>query len=224
MNEGDLPPPGYLDRLRFYRLPIVLGAVSIFSILIAIILLVKSIQTAVPIRFSEDEASGSALGISSVVVDVEGSVSRPGVYTLPAGSRVEDALNAAGGLLPDADAVLFGKTFNRAMKLSDGAKLYVPSMSGGQTSHNIDCTTLNVKDPNVAQSCSIVATPETSSQHGTVSVNYASLSELDLLSGVGPVTAQKIIDNRPYQTLEELVTKKAIGPSLFEKLKDILTL
>jgi competence protein ComEA len=79
-------------------------------------------------------------------------------------------------------------------------KLYIPTIEESQTSHNLD---------------TVVATPGASSQNGAVvSVNSASLSELDLLPGVGPVTAQKIIDNRPYTSLEELVSKKAIGPSL----------
>ena len=61
-------------------------------------------------------------------------------------------------------------------------------------------------------------------KNGLVSVNFATAAELDVLSGVGPVTAQKIIDNRPYQSLDELVTKKAISASLYDKLKDTLSL
>jgi competence protein ComEA len=94
------------------------------------------------------------------------------------------------------------------MKVADGMKVYIPVI--GETSHNLG---------------TVVATPGTSSQNGVfVSVNMASKDQLDSLAGVGPVTAQKIIDNRPYQTLEDLVTKKAIGPSLFEKLKNSLSL
>jgi competence protein ComEA len=94
------------------------------------------------------------------------------------------------------------------MKVSDGMKAYIPFM--GDTSHNLG---------------TVVATTGTSSQNGVfVSVNIASKDKLDSLAGVGSVTAQKIIDNRPYATLEDLVTKKAIGPSLFEKLKNQLSL
>ena len=188
--------------LRTYKIPILLGGISVFSIVVSLVLLVKSTQTAAtPIQFSSDgaEASGSALGAAIVTVDVEGAVVHPGVYTLPVDSRVEDAIQAAGGLESDADEELFARTMNRAMKLVDGGKIYVPSLSSSGIGSADSVSNL-------------------------VSVNTASQSELDTLPGVGPVTAQKIIDNRPYQTLGELVSKKAVGTALFEKIKDKMSL
>jgi competence protein ComEA len=188
------------EILRAYKTPMLFGGISILAIVVSVVLLVKSTQTgATPIEFSSDsvEASNSAV----LTVDVEGAVTNPGVYTLPAGSRVDDALASAGGLGTNADEILFAKTINRAAKITDGAKVYIPEIGVDQTSHNISTT-----------------------QNGLVSVNFATLAQLDVLPGVGPVTAQKIIDNRPYQSLEDLVTKKAIGPSLYEKLKDSLSL
>jgi competence protein ComEA len=187
------------EMIAKYKVPLMLGGVSVLAIVISIVLLVKSTQTTTPIEFSSDksEASGSAM----LTIDVEGAVASPGVYTLPAGSRVEDAIAAAGGLGPDADEELLAKTVNRAQKMTDGAKIYIPVMDTDQTSHNSSVP-----------------------QNGLVSINFASASELDVLSGVGPVTAQKIIDNRPYSDLNELVTKKAIGAALFEKIKSQLSL
>lgn len=186
--------------LRTYKIPILLGGVSIFAIILSIVLLVQSTQTTTPIQFSSDnpEASGAA----AITVDVEGAVVSPGVYTLRGGSRVEDAITAAGGLGSDADEELFAKTMNRAAKLVDGGKIYVPSLSSS---------------PKSPQSPQSPISP-------LVSVNSGSQSELDTLPGVGPVTAQKIIANRPYQTLEELVAKKAVGTALFEKIKDLVSL
>ena len=183
--------------LRNYKIPILLGGISIVSIILSIVLLVKSTYTATPIQFSSDttEASRSA----TITVDIEGAVVNPGVYTLPAGSRVEDAITAAGGLESDADEELFAKTMNRAMKLVDGGKIYVPSLSSSSLS------TLGTVG-------------------NLVSVNTASQSELESLPGIGPVTAQKIIADRPYQTLEELIGKKAVGTALFEKIKDKISL
>jgi competence protein ComEA len=184
--------------LRTYKIPILLGGVSVLAIIVSIVLLVKSNQTAAtPIQFSSDipEASSSA----TLTVDVEGAVVHPGVYTLPVGSRVEDVITAAGGLESDADEELFAKTMNRAMKLVDGGKIYVPSFSSSGLG-------------------------SVSSLGNLVSVNTASQSELEALPGIGPVTAKKIIANRPYQTLEELVAKKAVGTALFGKIKDTLSL
>jgi competence protein ComEA len=187
--------------LRNYKIPILLGGISVFAIVVSIVLLVKSTQTTEPIRFSSEEASGSALGAATITVDVEGAVLRPGVYMLPGGARVEDAITAAGGLGSGVDEELFAKTINRAAKITDGTKLYIPKVGVDQTSHTVSDT-----------------------QNGLISVNFATAAQLDVLPGVGPVTAQKIIDNRPYQTLDELVTKKAIGASLYEKLKNNLSL
>jgi competence protein ComEA len=189
-----------------YKVPIVLGMTSICIILISLVILVKSIQTTTPIQFSTSDVVGSAsASLKTILVDVEGAVMYPGVYELSVGARVEDAIEAAGGISDTVDVQKFSQTMNRAMKVADGMKVYIP-----ETSYNNEA---------------VVVPPQESSQNGgVVSVNFASETELDLLPGVGPVTAQKIIDNRPYASLEELVTKKAIGPSLYEKLKNNLSL
>lgn len=194
-----------------YKVPLILGAVSISVIIVSLVLLVKSTQTTTSIQFSthDAEVAGTqSASLKTLVVDVEGAVVNPGIYTLPASARVEDAIGAAGGVARGADDAYVAKNINRAMKVADGMKVYIPTLD--ETSHNLG---------------TVVAMPGTSSQNdGIVSVNMASKDELDLLPGVGPVTAQKIIDNRPYATLDDLVTKKAIGPSLFEKLKNQLSL
>lgn len=197
-----------------YRIPLILGAVSVFVIVFSLILLVKSTQTQIPIQFSSNkdalgdsnQSSSSANQKKMIHVDVEGGVRAPGVYILPSGSRIDDAFAKAGGLSEEADRDMLAKNLNRASILVDGAKIYVPKK--GETSHN--------SDP-------LLQRQETS-QNGSVNINTASQNELESLPGVGPVTAKKIIDNRPYQTLEELVSKKAIGNALFEKIKGSLSL
>lgn len=187
-----------------YKLPLLLGGASVFVIVISIILLIKSVAATTPIRFSRSADEASASGQASrIAVDVEGAVARPGLYSLPEGSRVEDAITAAGGLAKDVDEEAFAKTINRAMTLVDGGKIFIPSRS--------DAPLQGV-------------TLQSARSAGLISVNAAAESELDTLPGVGPVTAKKIIDNRPYQTLEELVSKKAVGAALFEKLKAQISL
>jgi competence protein ComEA len=200
-----------------YKIPILLGFLSLVAISISIILLVKSTRTETPIQFSrsDEQTETSTLGSQSanfkaILVDIEGAVLRPGIVSLPGGSRVEDAIVAAGGLAGNADEQYIAQNINRALKVADGMKIYIPEAGEDPTSHNLG---------------TIVATPGSSSQNGAfVSVNLASKDLLDSLPGVGPVTAQKIIDNRPYRTLEDLVAKKAIGPALFDKLKNMLSL
>ena len=220
---------GLASFWRTYRVPILLGSLSIFLAVLSIVLLIKSSQTVTPIQFSHTNdvqgasthASQSA-NLGTILVDIEGAVVHPGVIRLPIGSRVEEVIQAAGGLRNTADAAYVSQNINRAMKVVDGMKVYIPSLEETKTSHNSNInnitgeTSHNLGPPSVFGG---------SSQNGSaVSVNSASKDQLDSLPGVGPVTAQKIINNRPYAGLDELVTKKAIGPSLFEKLKNMLSL
>jgi competence protein ComEA len=206
-----------------YRIPLIVGAISIFVVVISLVLLVKSTQMTTPIQISrhDDVAGTASASLKTVVVDIEGAVLNPGIYSLPAGARVEDAIQAGGGLGKNADEDYIAKNINRAMKVADGMKIYVPTVN--ETSHNLD------SNGGVSETSHnfmpLLRSPIGSPQNGGgISVNLASKDQLDSLPGVGPVTAQKIIDNRPYQTLEDLVVKKAIGPSLFEKLKNSLSL
>ena len=95
------------------------------------------------------------------------------------------------------------------IKLVDGAKIYIPKIGENIIEQNIGTQ---------GQTSTGV------SAVGLISVNTASQAELEVLPGIGPVTATKIISNRSYQTLEELVTKKAMSQSLFNKLKEQLSL
>lgn len=201
-----------------YGVSIAFGAISILCIVFSSILLIKSVQTTTPIRFSSEvvsSPSGQAnqgFQTKHISVDVAGAVVKPGVYRLPQGSRVEDALILAGGLAKEADIARIAQFMNRAAVIVDGAKLYFYPKS--------DSPTDIVRRTNVNEPASVRPAGEV----GMVSVNSASQSELEALNGIGPATAVKIISNRPYQTLEELVTKKALSRSSYEKLKDQLAL
>lgn len=142
---------------------------------------------------------------SEFVVEVSGAVENPGVYKVSGGSRIEDALVLAGGLSADADRIWVEKTLNRAAKISDGQKIYIPSVT-----ENSKLITQNSGTGN----------GQSSLTNSLTNINTASLSELDKLPGIGPVYGQSIIDHRPYSTVEELVSKGAIKQNVFEKIKD----
>ena len=211
--EDQYPQPPFWQT---YRVPLILGGAGVIVIITSLILLIKTVQTATPIEFSssveeEEGKEGQERTLSKISIDVEGAVASPGVYQLPRESRVEDAIAAAGGLASDADTERIAATINRAAKVVDGGKLYFPRQ-GERQGASLSTQELQAQGRALG------------SQLSTVSVNAASQSELEALAGVGPVTAQKIITNRPYQTIEELVSKKAMGQSLFNKLKEQLTL
>jgi competence protein ComEA len=205
-----------------WRWVILLAAGSTAAICVAIVLLVQTVQTSTPIEFIGADTLGAETGgEQGIHIDIEGAVASPGAKTLPVGSRVEDALTAAGGFTLDADREYTAKVLNRAQPLSDGMKIYVPTTQEYETSHNLGAQT-NANDTSHNISDTI------NSQDGQVgpliSINSATLAELDTLSGVGLVTAQKILSNRPYKTLEDLVNKKVIGVSLFSRIRSRLAL
>lgn len=144
-----------------------------------------------------------------MLVNVVGAVPRPGLYELPEGSRVHDAVDAAGGLLADADA----SSINLAAPLDDGELLAIPFLGGAETlSESGEGGELVIEEP---------TNPD------LIDINTATIEELDNLPGIGPTTAQKIIDyrseNGPFQQIEDLLNVSGIGPSTFEQLKDLIT-
>lgn len=195
-----------------YRVPIFLGFLSVLFIIISITIYIKSYQSMEPIRFHSDVQSATGGGEqrtvqNEVVVDIEGAVKKPGVYRLSRDSRVEDLLIVAGGFTHDVDVSYVGQSINRAAKLSDGAKIYIPYVGsrdgmGGAGAPEVKSGVLEK----------------------TMNINSASQSELESLSGVGPVTAEKIIGNRPYMRLEELIEKKVMSTSVFEAIRNQLSL
>ena len=145
-----------------------------------------------------------------LVVEISGSVEKPGVYKLPINSRIDDLLIISGGLSISADRDWVTKNVNRASKLIDGQKLYIYSQlevkSAKKTGGSLDGKVLG----------SIAGSDPASS----ININIASQKELESLVGIGPVYAQKIIEQRPYSTLEELVSRKIIPQKTYESIKN----
>ncbi|HET9946459.1 MAG TPA: helix-hairpin-helix domain-containing protein [Patescibacteria group bacterium] len=154
-------------------------------------------------QFSQP-TQGPAVNLLQEKVDIEGSVVSAGVYSLPTTSRVQDALVAAGGLSSTADREWVAKHVNLATKLTDGMKIYIPKQ-GESGSDAISLGTASIDG-----------------QNKQTDINSASLFELDALPGIGLVTAQKIIDARPYTTSQDLVTKHVLSSSAFAKIKDVV--
>ena len=160
-----------------------------------------------------------------VVVHVAGAVARPGVIRLQQGSRVDDAIAAAGGPLADGDA----NRLNLALVLEDGQKIYVPHMGealpaapGGSGSGSADLPSL---PGGAADGSSGAARQGTAG--GKINLNTADAGELDTLPKVGPVLAQRIVDWRkkhgPFTSVEELDAVDGVGPKMLEALLPLVT-
>ena len=146
------------------------------------------------------------------MVDVAGAVSRPGLYALPPGSRVADAIRAAGGYGPRVDAAAAAATLNLAEILHDGAKLVVPERGAGR--------------PASSGSAGVGTGGAGGAANGLIDLNRASATELDTLPGIGPVTAAKIIaarEERPFQAIDELLARKVVSASVLAKIRGLVT-
>ena len=141
-----------------------------------------------------------------ITVDVKGAVKSPGIYDLPVGSRVHDAVQKAGGLTDEADS----KSLNLAQKVSDEALVYVPTKG----------------EEAASQQAASETTPSTSKEK-KVNLNKASLEELKQVKGLGGKRAQDIIDHREangkFKSVDELKKVSGIGAKTIEKLKDYVT-
>lgn len=151
---------------------------------------------------------------TSITVDVEGEVVNPGVYTIGSTSRVQDAIDAAGGFTEEADSGYISKRLNLAQIISDGTKVYIPKT--GELDEDISVLGSNSINESISTDLPV-------SNSDLVNINTASLDQLDTLPKVGPVTAQKIVDGRPYGATSDLVSKKVMGQKTFDGLKDKIT-
>lgn len=157
-----------------------------------------------------------------IIVHIDGEVNNPGVYELQKEARIDDAIEVAGGLTASADL----NEVNLAYKISDGVKISIPkkdevkvikkSSVVNKTKKVVSSTTAGVtKSEEVSSS---------SRESGKINLNTATLSQLDTLTGIGPATAQKIIDYREvnggFNSVDELKLVNGIGEAKFNKIKD----
>lgn len=150
---------------------------------------------------TEEKAAIDKVDTLDIYVHVSGRVRNPGVYSLKTGERIIDAINKAGGALPDADL----DALNLAQKLHDEDKIYVPKK--GELNNNNHGTNYN--------------------NSGKININTASAAELEKLPGIGETLAQRIVEYREkygkFQKIEDIMKVSRIGPKIFEQIKDMIT-
>ena len=179
-----------LDKvlIGFLLLGIVVALISFFRGIL--------IDRRVQVEYLNGGGESRAASGSGIYVDIEGAIMSPGVYWLAENARIKDLLVLAGGFSARADRDYSEKNLNLAQILKDGQKIYIPETSSTP---------------------GIPGYPEAEDGLKRVNVNTASLSELDTLWGVGPARAATIVKNRPYGSLEELVSKGGMTKAIWEK-------
>ncbi|OGG00445.1 hypothetical protein A2Y99_05110 [Candidatus Gottesmanbacteria bacterium RBG_13_37_7] len=194
---------------KIYRFPLIMALAGFILLSAAIILLLRTQDGENQVVFSTDSSESAKL---KIVIDIEGEVVSPGVYEMRDGDRINDALILSGGLTEKADRDYLSKNLNRAAKLPDGGKIYIPSVKEA-VANRLQSISGNMPATNNLLGVST----------GKTNINSSSQKELEALPGVGPVTAEKIMQGRPYQNIDELKTRKIVGDALFAKIRDLLT-
>jgi len=156
------------------------------------------------------ETADGQNGSNELVVEIAGSVQKPGVYKMLNDARVEDLLIAAGGVSADADRFWMEKMLNRAARLTDGQKIFIPNIN---EQSEVLSDKVSREGGSSFQGGNIAG-------EGLININTASASELESLNGIGPVYARSIIEHRPYSSVEELLSKSALKKNVYEKIKD----
>lgn len=189
----------FLQKNKFSAILAVLGIIILgIGVLSVMMLSSRGSQIEILTQESQEETQEG-----TIFVDLAGAVQKPGVYELKSGSRIDDLLIAAGGLSAQADREWVSRNMNLAQKLADGVKIYIPTISETAGAPS------NPSNP--------------SSTFTLININTASADRLDTLWGIGPVTAEKIITNRPYNSIEELRNKKIVKSNVWEAIKDKIT-
>jgi competence protein ComEA len=178
--------------------------------IVAAVVVVFSAARAIDERTAPSIIIDNSLVQPGIVVDLRGEVVSPGVYELPAGSRLDDAVVAAGGLTDDADLT----QLNLAARLQDGSIVNVPGVAAlappGASADGGPGTTAGGNQP-----------------AGLINLNTASAADLETLPGVGEVTAGRIIDHReangPFRSVDDLVHVQGISMKTINMLRDLVT-
>ena len=189
-------------RLR-RLIPYILTGAGIFFIAVGILVNYIRQQHNIVLDSSDREATGTVSAEfknKTIVIDISGAVESPGVYAVPYDSRISNVLITAGGLSPKADRKYISRYINLAQRAVDGMKIYIPFEN--EISNN----------------------PVTQSINKSININIATALELDSLPGIGITTANKIISGRPYGDTSELVSKKILSASVYEKIKDKISI
>lgn len=194
-----------LPLVKKYWLVLILALSALIFFVYGVISLISANQNSNQVDFDTNlNTTKTAIDVNLLAVDIEGQVRNPGVYKLKQNSIVQDVLIASGGLNAIADRDWVAKNLNLALKVADGQKIYIPKI--GETSVGSVTSNNEVLGTSISNSL--------------ININSASETELDLLPGIGPVTAGKIINNRPYSNINGLLDKKVVSQKVFDNIKD----
>ncbi len=210
---------GFGKKIKKYLVELILIAAAVVTTVISLVLLSKTYQE----NYQSSTTQSSIEPISSysqttIFVDVSGSVNKPGLYEASNGARFKEMIDKAGGLTIDADKDFFSRNSNLSRVVSDQEKIYVPSTWEVSNGYFIE------EPKTIAVNSASQSTNQAIATSDLININSATIEELDKLPGVGAVVGQKIIDNRPFGALEELINKKVVNKNVYENIKNLISI
>lgn len=191
-----------LKKIKKYIVEIVILIIAVLTALISLFIFLNSSSPVIETTTYKEPVP------EKIYVDVSGSVKNPGLYQASNNIKLDDIIKKAGGLSNEADKGYFARNFNLARTVYDQEKIYIPSLWEVQNGYLQDSSPINNQESDINNSL--------------ININSATLEELDTLPGVGEITAKKIIDNRPFRALEELISKKIVSKTAFENIKNLI--
>jgi len=198
--------PDFFTKYRFSLLAVLLVGLGI-GIYLTLVPPTSLLDEGLVLAVDEiDDVDAAPKNTSRIVVDIAGGVKEPGVYKLDAGDIIEDAIEKSGGFSQQADMNEIARSINRAELLSNHSKIYIPKLGDNKIVY-------------------VNPTPTSfASAQSLVNINTATSDELDTLSGIGPITAQRIIDYRlehgNFQTVEDIKNVTGISDNKFAQIKN----
>ena len=212
--------------LQRYRWPALIAG-SVLSVALILSFSAEPEHTVEPAPTEPLEIPQDLIAGAVIRVEVSGAVRIPGVYALPAGSRLIDAITAAGGWGERIDPLRIEICLNLAAPLTDGSAIRIPSrddrfMLGVQ---GILCGTLYAAPGDIA-AADVAGSVAATATGGKVDLNTATAEQLDTLPGIGPVTAAKIIAARkeaPFLIVDDLRTRGIISDRVLQQIRPLVT-
>lgn len=215
---AESPGTAVPQRWRPSALHLILAAVAVLAAVSLAAVAFVEMRPAGQVELVSGPSGTAAVGPlpsrATVVVQVAGAVARPGVYSLPPGSRVADAIAAAGGYSTEVDPRAAETELNLAAKVQDAQLIVVPRRGDAGAG-----ATGAASPPSSGSGNSAAVS-------GPINLNTASAADLDTLPGIGPATAAKIIasrEERPFASVDDLVARKILTPTTLAKFRDRVT-
>ena len=190
----------FIQLWELYRLEVILIAMSSTMGLLSFFFFIQN-QSAP--KASIHITNPSPPATRAISVHIDGAVVKPGVYEFPARTRLHEVLARAQGIRQDADSAAVAKNINLSKYVEDQEKIYIPFKQSFDQQQELE---------------------KTNNDEDLISINTATSAELETLPGIGPTAAARIIEGRPYSSIDTLIKQKIIYQTVFEKIKNSISL